>query len=250
MRKEMAMNNNMLKLLSMKTAKWFNLESGESEESATLHLYGVIGGDWFDEGVNAEDISRWLEKLSAKTLNVKINSPGGSVWDGWAIFNSIRAWKFGGMNREIVVHIDGCAGSIASLIAMAGDRIVMPVASQIFVHNPWMFASGNAKQFENIAQELREMETTLCRVYMERTGQDESTIKELMNGAVDGTFLSAERALELGFCTEIENNIKAAACGGIEILSKIAGSVDTARIDAQNIVNAIYRNTKILTTKG
>lgn len=244
------MNKDMQKLFMLKSEKWFALESGESEESATLHLYGVIGGDWFDEGVNAEEISRWLEKLSAKTLNVKINSPGGSVWDGWAIFNSLRAWKFGGMGCEIVVHIDGCAGSIASLIAMAGDRIIMPVASQIFVHNPWMFASGNAKQFENLAHELRDMETTMCRVYMERTGQDESTIRELMNGVVDGTFLSAERALELGFCTEVLENIKAAACIGSEILGKISGNVDTQRIDAQNIVNTIYRNTRILTTKG
>lgn len=244
------MNSNTMKLLKMKTEAWFNLDSAESDDTATLRLYGVIGGDWFDDGTNAKDVSEQLEKLNAKTLEVKINSPGGSVWDGWAIYNSILAWGFGGSNREVVIYVDGCAGSIASVIAMAGERIIMPVASQMFIHNPWTIAAGNANHLDEVSRNLRDLGATIRRIYSARTGQPENVIQELMDGAEDGTFLSAERALELGFCTEVRENIRAAACGGVEILGKIAGNVDTARIDAQNIVNAIYRNTKILTTKG
>lgn len=243
------MNPDLLKLYNMRTEKWFALET-ENEDSAALRLYGIIGGDWFDDGVNAGEISDRLAKLKAKTLNVHINSPGGSVWDGCAIYNSLRAWSFANSEREIVVHVDGCAGSIASVIAMAGQRIIMPKASEMFIHNPWTVVAGNAKLFDAVAKNLREMGATICRIYADRTGQPSKDIEALMDGAPDdGTYLSPERALELGFCTEVLETVKAAACDGAEILGRLCGHVDKGRIDVQNIVNAIHRNTQLLKRK-
>jgi ATP-dependent protease ClpP protease subunit len=111
--------------------QWYNIKS--KGRVGTIRIYEQIGNDWFGEGKTAKAFCDEVDGLGdLETLNVHINSPGGNVFDGLAIYNFLRRRK-----AEVVVFIDGLAASIASIIAAAGDRVVMPENSNLFIHNPF-----------------------------------------------------------------------------------------------------------------
>lgn len=185
-------------------------------ESATLSIFDEIGF-W---GVQAKDFRTDLDKITAKTLNVEINSPGGDVFAGLAIFNMLKA-----SGKEIVVKVMGVAASAASLIAMAGDKIVMPKNTFMMVHNPWGVAIGNAAEMRETAEVLDKIGSSLQATYVAKTGQSEDKIAELL--ATD-TWLTADEALELGFATEVTDEVKAKA------------SFDLKRAELPEHVRAVY----------
>lgn len=185
-------------------------------EAATLSIYDEIGF-W---GVQAKDFTTQLREVKAKTINVEINSPGGDVFAGLAIYNALRA-----SGKEIVVKVMGVAASAASLIAMAGDKIVMPKNSFLMVHNPWSFAMGNAEELRKSADTLDKIGASLLQTYASRTGLPEDEIAAMLS---TDTWLSADEALEKGFATEVVDEIKANA------------SFDMARADLPENVKAVF----------
>jgi ATP-dependent protease ClpP protease subunit len=205
-------------ILNMRTDNWFNFKPfSEENDSVDLMLYGVIGGDWFGDGVQAEDFNRDLNRITASTINLHINSPGGSVWDGYAIMNSLMAWMNAKPGRTIVGHVDGIAASIASAILMAAPVRKMPSASRLMIHEPWTWLAGNAAELRATADDLDKISADLVDIYAKATGQTPEKIKALMTGAVDGTYLTASDALSLGFATEILESVPVAACAGAEM---------------------------------
>jgi len=167
-----------------------------SDTEATLDIYDEIGF-W---GVQAKDFVDQLRGVKAKVLNVEINSPGGDVFAGLAIYNALRA-----SGKEIVVKVMGMAASAASLIAMAGDKIVMPKNSFMMVHNPWSFAMGNADELRQTAATLDKIGGALLETYASKTGLGEDELKTML--ATD-TWMTADEALEKGFATEVVDEIK------------------------------------------
>src|SRR5690606_13662918 len=132
-----------------------------SEEEAEIILYSSIGKSWWNEdAVSAKQFSDELKKIpeKVKTLNVRINSPGGDVFDGLTIYNRILDWKRKGGNRTVNVHIDGWAASIASIIALAGDEVKMGEGSLYMIHLPWTIAGGNRMDFANTVNRLMDIE--------------------------------------------------------------------------------------------
>lgn len=125
---------NMNKLLNLKRDIRFE-SKGENEYKLTV--YGSIGG-WFSEN-NAEAVRRKIQDVKAEKIHVHINSGGGSAFDGVAICNQLKQH-----NAEIIVHIDGWAASAASVIAMAGDKIIMPSNTMMMIHQASTFEYGNA----------------------------------------------------------------------------------------------------------
>lgn len=175
------------------------IPAASAEAPAVLSIYDEIGF-W---GVQAKDFISELSGITAKVVNVEINSPGGDVFAGLAIYNALKS-----SGKEIVVKVMGVAASAASLIAMAGDKIIMPKNTFMMVHNPWSFAMGNADELRDTADTLDKIGASLQATYVSRTGQSEDKIKELLS---KDTWLTADESLELGFATEVVDDIKAMA---------------------------------------
>lgn len=166
-----------------------------------IEIYDDIGASWWSDGITASGFAKDLAAMgNIETLNVHINSLGGDVVEGAAIYTQIAnhpAWTN--------VYIDGYAMSMASAIAMAGDRIFMVEHGLFMVHKPRSGVYGNATEMRAEADILDQFERTLMKVYVKRTGLSEDEISALLTGeeGVDGTYLDAETAKEMGFIDEI-----------------------------------------------
>ena len=163
-----------------------------------LFLYNVIDSN------TSKGILKDLAKSSdSSELTLHINSPGGSVLEGYAIYNQLRQ-----SGKNITVNIDGMAGSIASVIAMAADTINISEAGRMMIHNPTAGIKGDAEMLASAAETLKDFEGDLIKIYSKRTGQTPGTIRKMMNAE---TILKAKEAVSLGFADNIVNEIKAVA---------------------------------------
>ena len=197
------MKYNLQKVLTARTPEWLRAEVSDpatGEGVDRIYIDGIIGGGWFDEGTDAHEFRRVAEELRAPTLEVHINSPGGSVDEGIAIYSYLVNDP-----RKIVTVVDGMAASIASVILMAGDVIRINAAASVMVHKPWAVTVGNDAETRAASIELGNATTNLAKVYQARTGQTFSAVERLMKGeeGADGTVMNAEEAVRLGFADEI-----------------------------------------------
>ncbi len=173
-------------------------------DSAEIYLYGAIGGDWFGEGVTAKQFADDLKALgSVKTIDLRINSEGGSVFDGKAMYSLLNEHK-----AKIIVHIDGLAASAASFVAMAGDEIQIAEGGFVMVHNAFMIAVGDAREMRKSADMLDTVNNTIIDVYTTRTKGDRKAIAKLMD---DETWMTSAEAVKNGFADKMVENLKVAA---------------------------------------
>lgn len=183
----------------------------QKKNSAEITIYGTIGSSWWDESISANEFARDLSNLGddIENISVRINSAGGSVFDGLAIRSLLKNHR-----AYITVYIDGWAASIASIIAMSGDKIVMMTGSQMMIHNPSGGGWGESKDLREVADILDKIRDSLVDVYAERTGNDR---EELIDFMEKETWMSATEAVEKGFADETES--------GKEIEAKMIGAV-------------------------
>jgi ATP-dependent Clp protease protease subunit len=181
----------------------------KTDNEADLYLYIEIAS--WGGGYAAHSAQSFKGELDAlgdiKVLNVYINSPGGDVFEGNAIYNMLsRKAK----NCQVNVYVDGLAASIASVIAMAGTKVIMPSNTMMMVHNAWMFAMGNAEDLRDAANTLEKVNFTIRQTYMKKAGDklDEETITDLMDKE---TWLTAQDCLDYGLCDEIIDEKQIAA---------------------------------------
>lgn len=173
----------------MKT--WFNLNKKDDGTTPVLSIFDDIGA----YGVSAKDFINQLNSISGEEVSVEINSPGGDVFAGLAIHNSLRA-----CGKTVNVKVMGLAASAASLVAMAGDSIEMPENTFMMVHNPWGFAMGNADEMRSTADVLDKIGASLASTYAKRTGKSDDEITALLNAE---TWMTAQEALDAGFATKV-----------------------------------------------
>ena len=162
----------------------------------TINIYDYIGKG----GIESKDILNIIEGFKSNEVNeieVRINSPGGSIFEGFSIFNQLRDFN------NITTVIDGIASSIASIIALAGNSIKAYKNSYIFIHNPWSLAIGDTNDMQKVSDDLEKFRNTIIELYKSKTGKSEDELKEFCNNS---TFLTSEEALELGFIDEIIDN--------------------------------------------
>lgn len=179
----------------------FRNQTGKTPE---LLVYGDIG-DWWEE-VQSRDFAEKLQAISADEIDVRINSNGGSVFTAQAIYSSLKRHP-----ATINVYIDGMAASAATIIAMAGDRVIMPENAMMMVHQPLTAVYGNADELREIADILDKVRDTIVAVYRDKTGLDDETIIGLMD---DETYMTAADAHEWGFVDEVAGALKIAAHRG------------------------------------
>jgi ATP-dependent Clp protease, protease subunit len=165
------------------------VNAAEGADEAEVFIYGDIGG-WLG-GVSAEEFAKEIAALDVKTMNVRLNSPGGLVFEGVAIYNALARHS-----AHVVVHVEGIAASIASVIAMAGDEVRIAEGSRFMVHDPWTFAMGNAADLRAEADVLQGLKSDLIDIYSARTEQSRGDLSDWMTAE---TWLSARDAVENGF---------------------------------------------------
>ncbi len=165
---------------------------------AQIDIFGdIVSEKWFDEETSATSFRDALKELGdVSTINLSINSGGGSVFDGIAIYNMLKSHK-----ATVNVYVEGLAASIASVIAMAGDTITMRSGSMMMVHMPWTLSQGNAEEMRKTADTLEKTGDSIVDIYSERTGIPSDDIRNIMN---EETWLSAEEAVEQGWATKLD----------------------------------------------
>lgn len=185
---------------------WYSVKALAAADMAEISIYDEIGF-W---GVTAKDFITDLKSISAKDITLFINSPGGSVFDGLAIYNALRQHP-----SNVTVKVMGVAASAASFIAMAGDKIVMPENAFLMVHNPMGGVFGNAQEMRDWADTLDKIAASLIGIYVARTGKSEEEIKSLLDAE---TWLTAAEAVDMGFADEMLAEMKIAANFDVEQL--------------------------------
>lgn len=200
-------------------ARWYDLTRATTPEGATIfRIFGVIAGGWGgidDEITGAAEFVRELDTVPGD-LELHVNSPGGEVFEGFAIYNALAAFKARG--HRVTGYVDGSAMSIASVILMACDRIVMPANAYQMIHLPWTWAEGNAEELLARAAELEKLGDTITDIYAARSGKSRDEIAALLKGkdGADGSFLTAAECRDLGIADDVIDDVSAAACAGAE----------------------------------
>lgn len=167
-----------------------------NEEATDLFIFGDISQyKWDESDVGAFDFAQELGEVETDNLNVHINSYGGSVSEGLAIHNMLKAF-----NGTVTTICDGFACSVASVIFMAGSKRIMNKGSLLMIHNAWTFASGNAKELRKQADDLEKITEPSIAIYVENSNQSREQIIQMMD---DETWITSDEALEMGFATEI-----------------------------------------------
>lgn len=168
----------------------------KEDEERSISIYDVIGFDyWTGEGVTAKRIAGILRALGGGPVTVNINSPGGDLFEGMAIYNLLREHK-----GEITVKVIGLAASAASIIAMAGDTVQVARAGFLMIHNTWVMAVGNRNDLREIAETLEPFDRAMADIYAARTGGDAKAMGKLMDAE---TWIGGSDAVERGFADEL-----------------------------------------------
>ncbi|MFM0250645.1 head maturation protease, ClpP-related [Paraburkholderia sediminicola] len=188
----------------MKNRKWWDIKALTNAQGAAvaeIRIYDEIGF-W---GTDAKTFVSWLDEAAASAAEVvvAINSPGGDVFDAFAIYNALRRYA-----GRVTARIDGVAASAASLVAMAGDRIVMPENAMLMIHNPWTVALGTASDLRATADSMDKARDGILAAYRHKSGKTDEELTAMLDAE---TWMTAAEAKEAGFADEIEAPVKLAA---------------------------------------
>jgi ATP-dependent Clp endopeptidase proteolytic subunit ClpP len=165
----------------------------------TILIFDEIGVD----GITPDMIAAELKAANGAPVEFRVNSPGGSVFDGLAIYNLIKDYE-----GETTVIVDGVAASIASIIVLGADKKIMNDGSFFMIHNPFAVATGESKDLRQAADIMDKMKKQIVDIYAKATGKEESEIIALMDAE---TWFNPQEAVEFGFANEIKNGLKIAA---------------------------------------
>lgn len=174
---------------------WYRLEN-KAGSKPELYIYDEIG--YF--GHTAKGLADDLAAIDADELTVHLNSPGGDIFDGLAIYQALKDHR-----ASVTVRVDGLAASIASVIAMAADRLVMAPKSTFMIHDGWSMTAGNAADMRKLADLLDKQSDIIASVYSDRAGQTTDFWRDRMK---DETWYNAQEALDAGLIDEIEGQEK------------------------------------------
>lgn len=187
------MLNQMKSRSSQVTARgWYAIQAKAEADVAEVLIYDYIG--W--GGVTAVDFAKELQRVVAKTITVRLNTPGGDVFDGLAIYNALRAH-----GATIQVRVDGIAASIGSIIAMAGHTIAMGESAFLMIHNPWAMVIGNSADMREMAATLDKIGGSLAGVYATRP---KVTIEQAQAWMNEETWMTADEAIAAGLADAVD----------------------------------------------
>lgn len=205
--------------------KLFRNEVSEDGGTSTLTIYGDIGESWWGDSTSAKDIEEALKATTASEITVRLNSPGGDVFDGIAIYNQLK-----NHSAKVIVQVDGLAASAASLIAMAADELIMNTGSMLMIHEASTWAWGTKHDIRKTLNALEGIDKSIADIYMTRFQGERSEIETMISNE---TWFTASEAVEFGLADQV-NEV-----------------VEEEEIDAEEFKNSIlakFRNKKQQTT--
>lgn len=193
--------------------KWYQLGMLD-DDNAELLIYGDITSfEWYNSDKSAYGLAQDLAELNGANLTVRINSCGGEVAEGLAMYNLLKSYK-----GEVTTVCDGFACSAASIVFLAGSKRLMPKSSLLMIHNAWTTACGDSNELRKIADDIEKITQPSIEIYKSTSNLDEDQIKEMMN---EETWILADEALNYGFATEvIEDSVKKQSLRN-EMISKL-----------------------------
>lgn len=191
------------------TKTWFEISARAEATTAEAYIFDEIGA----YGVTAKDFITALEPYKGRALKVRINSPGGSVFEGLAIYNALTNWT-----AHVECHIEGLAASIASVIAMAGKTIIAPENAMIMIHDPSAMIDGNAVELRKFAGTLDKIAGNMAAIYANRTKRPLAEISQIMAGE---KWFTAAEAKAAGFIDSISAPMRIAAQFNLKAYAKV-----------------------------
>lgn len=180
---------------------WYRVVN--ADDRAQLYIYGPIGDDWSADAVPASSFVQDLRGITAKAIDLHINSPGGLVFDGVAIYSALRNHP-----STVDVTVDGIAASAASFVAMAGDSIAIEKPAKMMIHNAGGLVLGDASDMRAMADLLDELSDTIAGIYADRAGGTVASWREVMGRE---TWYGAEQAVKAGLADRVAGDSKASA---------------------------------------
>lgn len=187
--------------------KFWECKQSANQNEADVFIFGeIVSFKWDDTDTTAASFQKDLKELGeVNQINLHINSPGGSVFEGIAIGNMLKQHK-----ARVVAHVDALAASIASVIVASCDEVIMPENSMLMIHNPWTISMGNAKELRKQADDLEKIAESSVVTYLAKAGEKltEEKIKQIMD---DETWMSAQEAYSYGLCDVVESASQVAA---------------------------------------
>lgn len=231
-------------------SKWQPNVKASTEADNTISIYEEIGYDWWtDGGVTAQRIAASLRYIGEEQdVIVNINSPGGDVFEGLAIYNLLRNHK-----GKVTVRVLGVAASAASVIAMAGDEIQIARAGFIMIHNCWSWAVGNQHDMREAADYLAVFDESANDIYRTRTGLEQKEIAQMMDTE---TWLSGAKAIEKGFADDylpadqVQETEESSSQMAIRRLDQILAKQNMPRQERRKLFQAIKADTHNAVAKG
>lgn len=213
--------------------KYYALE--ENGDSADLYIFGEIAPDGRvyenDSDKSAYSIVNELKKASSNNINVHINSMGGDVGEGLAIYNTLK-----NSGKNVTTYCDGFACSAASVVFMAGSERVMSRETLLMIHNAWTVSVGNADGLRKDADDLDKINETMSNAYLEGTNISKDDLKTLMDNE---TWITADEAMQYGFATKIIGDDDAKASAMASIKAKLTAIPKVAEPKTSDIADAV-----------
>lgn len=232
-------------LLPSALARWNSAlaakeDGDQKEEDNTISVYDPIGYDyWTGAGVTAKRIAAALRTIGKKDVVVNINSPGGDLFEGIAIYNLLRDHP-----GKVTTRTIGLAASAASIIALAGDEVQVARAGFMMIHNVWVMAMGNRNDLRDAADQLETFDDALASIYSARTGKDKKEIAKLMDRE---TWFSGDQAIADGFAdsllpadvVEERQEEDADAQAGVRAVDTVLAKAGMSRSQRRALINRI-----------
>ncbi|EOW6671397.1 head maturation protease, ClpP-related [Cronobacter dublinensis] len=206
----------------------------------SISIFDVIGADYWGEGVTASRIAGALRSLNGEDVTVNINSPGGDMFEGLAIYNLLREY-----DGKVTVKVLGLAASAASIIAMAGDEVQIGRGAFLMIHNCWIYAMGNRHDLAQIATDMAPFDKAMSDIYQARSGLDAATVDKMMDGE---TYIGGSEAVEKGFADSLLSADEIAdddesPVAALRKLDALLAKANTPRSECRKLLKALSGST-------
>ncbi|HFN0790917.1 TPA: head maturation protease, ClpP-related [Klebsiella variicola subsp. variicola] len=220
--------------------RWNGGIRAASDNDNSISIFDIVGRDYWDEGVTAKRISGALRSMNGADVTVNINSPGGDMFEGLAIYNLLREYQ-----GKVTVKVLGIAASAASIIAMAGDDIQIGRGAFLMIHNCWVVAMGNRHDFAELSTSLEPFDTAMADIYSARSGLDIATVQQLMDAE---SYIGGSDAVEKGLADSLlsadaVSDGDDSPSSALRKLDALLAKTNTPRSERRKLIKALTGNT-------
>ena len=216
--------------------RWDGGIKAATTDDNTISVFDVIGQDYWGEGITAKRIAGALRAMNGADVTVNINSPGGDMFEGLAIYNLLREYE-----GHVTVKVLGIAASAASIIAMAGDDIQIGRGAFLMIHNCWLYAMGNRHDFAELAQSLEPFDTAMADIYAARSGLDMAAIQKLMDAEsyIGGSDAVAKGLADSLLSADAVSDGDDSPAAALRKLDALLAKTNTPRSERRKLIKAL-----------